>query len=79
MYYAREGVYEAEKMNTVYLLFDGESIDGTGTPAFLRATENKEEAIEHLRECRKSQYCYGRIQILTEKSLVTVRHPKEVT
>lgn len=56
----------------IYILYGGESADGTGSGYFLKATESKEEALKHYKSIKSNPYSTGEVQVLTESSLDTI-------
>lgn len=52
-------------MKTIYLLWDGGSEDGRGTPDYAGMTDNIDEAREHFNICKDDPYCTGRVDIVT--------------
>ena len=52
---------------TWYILYDGESVDGTGSPDFYKRTTDKEVAKKHWEECQKNPYSTGKVVAYTDE------------
>lgn len=50
-----------------FLLFDGQSTDGSGEPKFIGRTSHEKEALSHFRKVQKGQpYSTGKVMIVTD-------------
>lgn len=61
-------------MKTIYLLFDGSSEDGRGTPSFIEATEDRIKALSHYQKVTDNPYSTGYVQVLTKTSLERMQY-----
>jgi len=50
-----------------YLLFDGDSPDGRGTPAYAGRTLDVKKAMAHHQKCKADPYCTGYTVIVSDK------------
>ncbi len=53
-------------MENWYLLYDGESVDGWGTPDDLTSTTDKKVALQHYKNCKKNPYSIGKVVVVTD-------------
>lgn len=53
-------------MKTWYLLYDGSSADGRGTPRYIGRTLDKVVAERHYKKCENDPYCTGKVIIITD-------------
>lgn len=53
-------------MKTWYLLYDGSSADGRGTPRYIGRTLDIGVAMDHYEKCESSPYCTGKVIIITD-------------
>lgn len=61
--YETNGVYN---LTTVYLLFDGTSVDGRGEPEYAGKTTHIKIAKAHFEKCRKNPYSIGRVMVAND-------------
>jgi len=54
-------------METWYLLFDGDSPDGMGSPDYIGRTLDKDKAQAHHDKCRENPYSTGKVVVVTDK------------
>jgi len=52
----------------IYLLYDGDSPDGRGTPDYIGKTTSKERARKHLIKVKRNPYSTGKVEKLSGKS-----------
>lgn len=53
-------------MNTWYILYGGQSVDGLGPGRFCGRTTDINRALEHYRSVRKNPYSTGGVRIVTD-------------
>lgn len=52
---------------TWYLLFDGQSEDGRGSPSYIGRTTDKWKAKAHFDHCNMNPYSTGKVVIVTDE------------
>ena len=57
---------------TWYILYDGNSVDGTGSPDFYKRTTDKQEAKEHWKKCKSNPYSTGRVVAYTDTKQIRI-------
>lgn len=62
-------VTQLDDIGTIYLLYDGSSVDGRGIPDYIGWTLDKTEAFKHSNKCRSNPYCTGYVSIVTKSSI----------
>lgn len=55
-----------------YILYDGDSGDGKGTPTYYGRTTDKEVAKEHWKKCESSFYSIGKVVAFTDTKQYTI-------
>lgn len=55
-----------EENKAIYLLFDGDSVDGRGSPQYSGKTEDYSKAKAHYEKCGDNPYSTGKVMILTD-------------
>ena len=54
-------------METWYLLYDGDSVDGRGGARYVGRTTDRKQAEAHYHKCAKNPYSTGYVLIITDK------------
>ena len=64
-------------MNSWYLLYAGDSVDGRGRPQYIGRTTDEQEAMRYAYECTLSPYNIGRVIEVTDSSESVLRVVKK--
>ena len=56
----------AHNLTTVYLLFDGASVDGRGEPKYAGKTTHIKITKAHFEKCSKNPYSIGRVMVAND-------------
>jgi hypothetical protein len=65
-------------MGPWYLLLDGTSEDGMGSPRYKERTLEPAVARMHLRRCRKDPYNVGKVVVITDTEAVHVYNALDI-
>jgi hypothetical protein len=57
---------------TWYILYDGESVDGSGPPDYYTRTTDKEVAKEHWKKCKSNPYSTGKVVAYTDTKQIRI-------